>query len=105
VLDETSFVAIADDDAGARVGELPRAALGVTTSGHDHGLRLLPSGTAHGTTGIGVTRAGDGAGVDDIDVGVGVEGDDLISTALKIGAEGLGFVLIQLTPDMLYGDT
>ena len=101
--DEAGLVAVADDEAGAGIGQIVRPALCVTPRGDDEGIRLPAAGTAYRAPGVGITGPGDRARVDDVDIRPLVEGDDLVTASLESGAEGLGLVLVQLAAEMLYG--
>jgi len=78
------------------LADLFRIDLGVATRDHDEGRWVEAMGPPDELSGLEVRPVGDGAGIDDVDIGRLRERDELKSAPLEGGAHNLGVELVCL---------
>ncbi len=98
------FVAGHHDGARVQGGNGLRFHLRVAAGDQDHGVRVGCQGLADAAAGFLLGLAGYGAGVDDVEVGAVVEGDDARAGGGKAVGDGFGFELVELAAQGAEGD-
>ena len=88
-------VPAAADEVGVQLGRLLRGYLGVAPAQGHHRLRRSPPGLAHRLAGLLVADGGDGAAIDNVDVGFFLKGDQGVALGQQQLLHGLGLVLVH----------
>ena len=84
------------------LGQFFRGQFRITAGNDDPGVRIVAQSPAQGLARLSPGAAGDGAGVDDDDVGICAPGDHLHPGFFKPGPEGRRFILVDLATQCRY---
>ena len=98
---QRGFLAISHNQVSSYFLEFPGAALGVAAGGHDRGGRIGASSPAHYLARVRISRAGNCAGIDHINIRLVTKGYNLVTALIKTSLEGFDFVEIEFATHVL----